>query len=331
MLEDAQEAGVCFGRYTDRPNPSNVRSMTPPPPWLWAAFTLSAAGGQTLRNALQHDLVDRVGASNATFVRFLFGFPFSLGFLALACVATGVVPSLPSGAAFIYVIFASTTQVLATALMLLAMRERSFIVATALTKTEAVQIVVFGLVFLGDSASAALLVAVSLATIGVFVLSFPAVTVATRRDTSSNWRAAAFGLASAAVFGLSTVAFRKGVLALEGGSFFVAAAQELALALSLQTLAILTWLALADRPGLQAIIREWRSSLSAGFTGAFATLFWFSAFALETAARVRTLGLAEVIFAQIITHRMFAQRTSRREALGIALILAGVALALNGR
>ncbi len=161
MLEDAQEAGVCFGRYTDRPNPSNVRSMTPPPPWLWAAFTLSAAGGQTLRNALQHDLVDRVGASNATFVRFLFGFPFSLGFLALACVATGVVPSLPSGAAFIYVIFASTTQVLATALMLLAMRERSFIVATALTKTEAVQIVVFGLVFLGDSASAALLVAVS--------------------------------------------------------------------------------------------------------------------------------------------------------------------------
>jgi len=77
----------------------------------------------------------------------------------------------------------------------------------------------------------------------------------------------------------------------------VAAAQELALALSLQTLAILTWLALADRVGLLAIIREWRSSLSAGFTGACATLFWFSAFALETAARVRTLGPVEVIFA----------------------------------
>ena len=45
---------------------------------------------------------------------------------------------------------------------------------------------------------------------------------------------------------------------------------------------------------------------------------------------MRTLGLAEVIFAQLITHRFFAQRTSGREALGILLILAGVALALNG-
>jgi len=92
----------------------------------------------------------------------------------------------------------------------------------------------------------------------------------------------------------------------------------------------LCWLAFADRAGFAAIAREWRSSLSAGFLGAFATQFWFLALALESAARVRTLGLAEVIFAQLITHRFFAQRTSGREALGILLILAGVALALNG-
>ncbi|MGA8169704.1 MAG: EamA family transporter, partial [Methylocystis sp.] len=97
----------------------------------------------------------------------------------------------------------------------------------------------------------------------------------------------------------------------------------------LQTVVILSWLAIADRAGLAAIAGEWRSSLSAGFLGAFATQFWFLAFALESAARVRTLGLAEVIFAQLITHRFFAQKTSAREALGILLILAGVALSLN--
>jgi len=300
-----------------------------PFPWAWAAFTLTAAASQTLRNAVQHDLVQHIGARNATFVRFLFGFPFSLSFLALACLATGALAPMPSATALFYVAFASAAQVLATALMLLAMRENSFVVATALTKTEAVQIVAFGMVFLGDSATPALLLAVTLATLGVFVLAFPRVSIFIRRDARSNWRAAGYGLASAAAFGLSTVAFRAGVLAL-GGAFVVAAAEELTLALTLQTLVILCWLAFADRAGLAAIAREWRSSLSAGFLGAFATQFWFLALALESAARVRTLGLAEVIFAQLITHRFFAQRTSGREALGILLILAGVALALNG-
>jgi len=301
-----------------------------PPYWLWAAFTLTAAASQTLRNAVQHDLVQRIGASNATFVRFLFGFPFSLGFLALACAALGALPPLPGAAALADVVFASAIQVVATGLMLLAMRENSFVVATALTKTEAVQIVAFGMLFLGGAAIPELLLAVTLATLGVFALSFPTAAMFATRDARSNWRAAGYGLASAAGFGLSTVAFRNGVLALGGESFALAAVEELALALSLQTLVILSWLAVADRAGLAAIAREWRSSLSAGFLGAFATQFWFLALALESAARVRTLGLAEVVFAQLITHRVFAQKTSGREALGVALILAGVALALRG-
>ncbi len=124
-----------------------------PPYWLWAAFTLTAAASQTLRNAVQHDLVQRIGASNATFVRFLFGSPFSLGLLALACIATGALPPLPGAAALADVVFASAMQVVATGMMLLAMRENSFVGATALTKTEAVQIVAFGMLFLGGAAT----------------------------------------------------------------------------------------------------------------------------------------------------------------------------------
>lgn len=55
-------------------------------PWLWAAFTVVAAGGQALRNAARHDLAPRIGAANASFVRFLFGLPFALAFPPLACV-----------------------------------------------------------------------------------------------------------------------------------------------------------------------------------------------------------------------------------------------------
>src|ERR1019366_4080663 len=81
-------------------------------PWAWAAFTLTAATSQTLRNAVQHDLVQHIGARNATFVRFLFGFPFSLSFLALACLATGALAPIPGATALFYVVFASAAQVL---------------------------------------------------------------------------------------------------------------------------------------------------------------------------------------------------------------------------
>ena len=54
-------------------------------------------------------------------------------------------------------------------------------------------------------------------------------------------------------------------------------------------------------------------SLFAGFMGAFASQFWFLAFAIATAASVRTLALVEVLFAQAISAFIFEQKTSARE------------------
>ena len=56
--------------------------------------------------------------------------------------------------------------------------------------------------------------------------------------------------------------------------------------------------------------------------------FWFLGFSLTAAANVRTLGLVEVLFAHIIGRRVFRQRVSPREALGMLLIIAGVGLLL---
>ena len=58
-------------------------------PGLWAVFTVIAAGGQVLRNAAQKELTVTLGTVGATHVRFLFGLPFGLLFLAIVLVATG--------------------------------------------------------------------------------------------------------------------------------------------------------------------------------------------------------------------------------------------------
>src|SRR5216684_3553649 len=57
--------------------------------WLWVVFTIIAAAAQTVRNATQRGLTARLGTVGATHVRFLFGFPFALVFLAAVLIATG--------------------------------------------------------------------------------------------------------------------------------------------------------------------------------------------------------------------------------------------------
>jgi uncharacterized membrane protein len=60
--------------------------------------------------------------------------------------------------------------------------------------------------------------------------------------------------------------------------------------------------------------------------GAFASQFWFLAFAIATAASVRTLALVEVLMAQAVSKFVFKHPTTAREAAGMVLIVAGVVL-----
>ena len=88
---------------------------------------------------------------------------------------------------------------------------------------------------------------------------------------------------------------------------------------------------LRDPKVLHAIARAWRPSLFAGFMGAFASEFWFLAFAITTAANVRTLALVEVLFAQGVT-RFHIQATDhqarrpRHRACGHRCRVTGVGL-----
>lgn len=56
-----------------------------------------------------------------------------------------------------------------------------------------------------------------------------------------------------------------------------------------------------------AIVGAWRSSPFAGFLGAASSQLWYLAFALASAARVRTLALVELVFAQLSLRGCFAK------------------------
>src|SRR5204863_242949 len=124
----------------------------------------------------------------------------------------------------------------------------------------------------------------------------------------------------------SAIGFRGAILNLGLPSYLMAATFTLVVGLVIQCVLLSLYLWLREPAALVKIARAWRPSLLAGFLGALASQFWFLAFALATAASVRTLALVEVLFAQAISRFAFKQATVPREALGIVLIVVGVAM-----
>ena len=292
---------------------------------LWIPVTLAAAVAQTARNATQRQLTEMIGTVGATQVRFLYGFPFALLYLGLMALATGESVPVPNGAFLGFIGLGAVTQILATALMLAAMRERSFSVVTATTKTEAVQVALFGLVVLGDPLTLPLALAIGIATTGVILMSVKPGGVSL---AAAGWRPVLLGIVAGAFFALAAIGFRGAIQSLESGSFLIRATTTLAWGLGAQTALLVVWLGLFDRLALLGSLRVWRPSLGAGFLGALASQFWFIGFALTTAANVRTLALVEVLMAQAVSHRLLSQDTTKREILGLLLIVGGVALLL---
>ena len=289
---------------------------------LWIPFTITAAMGQVARNAMQRQLTGPLGTWGATNIRFLFGFPFAILFFIGVLIFTGDTVPWPTPAFWPWLLLGALCQIIATGLMLLAMNERSFVVTTAYIKTEAIQTAIFGFVFLGDHLTASKVIAILIATVGVVVTALrPG-----GEKGFTDWRPTALGLVSAAAFALSANGYRGAIITIEGASFVTAATYTLVFGLFVQTL-ILTIYLLARAPGvLKAILGLWKPSLLAGFMGAFASQFWFLAFALTAAANVRTLALVEVLFAQGVAYYSFKQPISARELGGIVLIVIGVGL-----
>ncbi|TFV31109.1 EamA/RhaT family transporter [Bradyrhizobium frederickii] len=289
---------------------------------LWIPFTIIAALGQVVRNAMQRSLTKPLGTWGATNIRFLFGFPFSVLFLGVVVVATGDHLGMPPTAFWPWLLLGALSQIVATGLMLLAMNDRSFVVTTAYLKTEAIQTAIFGFVFLGDHLTWLKVLAIVIATVGVVITALrPG-----GEKSFAELKPTITGLVAAAAFALSAVGFRGAIINVPDVSFVTAASVTLVLGLFVQTLILTIYLLWRAPDVLRGILGLWRPSMLAGFTGAFASQFWFLAFALTAAANVRTLALIEVLFAQAVAYYSFKQPVAPRELLGIALIVIGVAV-----
>lgn len=303
--------------------------------WAWIPIVIWAAFAQTIRNAAQRTLTANIGTLPATLVRFLYGLPFACVWVLLVLRFSGAGATAPAfgQAYFAWLTLGAISQLAATALLLRAMKERNFIVAVAYSKTEVLQVALFATLFLQELPGWMSALAMLVATAGVVIFSIPKSTTQSGLPATSglstsatSWlsKTAMFGIGSGACFALASVGYRGASLALPGVSPWMIGAWNVLLAQLLQSVLLGSYLALRQPGALMAIARAWRLSSVAGTMGALASIGWLTAYAIRPAADVRTLGLVEVIFSFMVSHRLFKEKLSKPELVGLALVTIGL-------
>lgn len=300
--------------------------MSSYPSWLWIPIVFAAAAAQTVRNAAQKNLTKTAGTLAATSVRFIYGLPFASAALIVCASLPGATLPQANMTFIAWTFLAAVGQLVATALLLAGMQQRSFIVAVAYSKTEVLQVAIFSVLLLGEGVGGSSALAIVIASIGVLLLSIKRSAVASSGLGSWLSSSAWLGLASGAGFAISAVGYRGGALALGVHSPWLAGAYTLVWAQALQSILIGGYLARRQPEALRMIVREWRVSLMAGCAGALASFGWFTAFAMRNAADVRTLALVEVLYGYFVSQKIFRERMTRQETLGILFLIIGIVI-----
>lgn len=296
---------------------------------LWIGITLVSAFLQNLRSTFQKHLKQSMGTTGATFVRFGYGMPFALGYLAFLHFGLGKPMPSPNALFALWAGVGAIAQIAATFLLVHLFSFRNFAVGTAYSRTEPAQAALFALVFVGESVSAGTLLAIAISVSGVMLISVARTELSPVSILTSIFsRTAGIGLASGAFFGLSSVAYRSASLAVAPSlpvpDAVMQASFTLVVVIVTQTICMLGWIIAREREELPRVIKAWKTGIAVGFVGATASFGWFTAMTLQQAAVVKALAQVEMLFAFASTVFLFKEKINRLEFSGCLLIVAGV-------
>lgn len=299
--------------------------------FAWIPITLAAAASQAVRTALQRYLTGRLSTNGAAFTRFIFGLPLAALYLtALIMLGWGRLPT-PKAAFWFWVVTAAISQIVATSLLIHVTTMRNFATGVAYTKTEVVQAALFEILFLGAVVTWLGGLGIVLGTLAVMLMSL----IKTDRPLRAfllGWTdpTALLGLAAGGLFAIAAVGFRGASISLGHSSAFVAAAFTLVVATLIQTTLMGIYLAWREAGEVRRVFAEAPNGALVGLTSFVGSAGWFTAFTLQIAAYVRTLGLVELVFTFLISRYAFRERPTWAEVGGLALLVVSIGMVLNG-
>ena len=293
----------------------------------WLIITFFGAFFQNLRSTLQKKLNKDLSTIASTYVRFVFALPFATLLFFSYFRNFEVINIVLSQPNFIYyVVLASIFQIIFTFVLLYLFKFSNFVVGTALSKTEVIQVAIFEYIILKDKLNIFGIIGIIVATVGVIIIS-----VKDLKLFFSNFfsKTTLVGLTTGLFLGLSVVYFRAAALALENfSSNFEKAISTLFFGLIIQTFIITIYLIFFERSEFKKLYNNKFECCLAGFAGFMATMSWFYAFTLVQASFVRALGQIEIFFSYLSSKYLFKEKITLCEIIGIIIFVTGVLLML---
>ncbi len=292
---------------------------------VWIGWTLLAASMQAVRTAAQKQLTADMSAVAATLTRYLYGIPFVVAYILLVVHYADNASALVVNTTFLVcATLAAVLQIVATVLLIRLFTLRNFAVGSTYARTEVMLTAVLGVAFFGELISFTGWLAIAICAAGLICINIGK----SGRLTDAWNRSAAIGLGSGLCFSLTSLFIRKASLSFGIDSPMLTAGVTLTYMVLLQTALVVAWVAVTDRTQLRAVVRLWRTGLFVGATSVAGSAGWFTAFTLERASYVKTLGQVEFLITLGIAVTWFRERPGMLEMIGMLFILTGVVVLL---
>jgi drug/metabolite transporter (DMT)-like permease len=290
---------------------------------MWVVVTLVATVFQTVRTAAQGRLRDALSVNAAGFVRYVVGAPLALvASLLIFTIGGQDLPSIPTRFWFIVTI-AGVAQIIGTVALITAFDRRDYAIGTVYSKTEVIQVAVFSAVLVGEPLRPLGWVASVVVLLGVVRLAVPTGTPI-RSIVRLGDRAAIAGVTAGGGFALAATGIRWASTSLGDSPAIARAILTLAAMNTVQTVVNALWLLAREPTAFRTLARLWRRTLPVGVLSVAGSAAWAIAMSLESAAKVRTLGQAELLLAFVISHRWLREQHRAAELVASGLVLVGI-------
>ena len=293
----------------------------------WILTSILGAFFQNARSSIQKRLNTEMSLMASTYVRFAFSLPILLiVFLLYFGNFDYFQLAIQSSNFVIYVVLASILQISFTLLFLYLLKFTNFLVGTALSKTEVIQIAFFEFIILKDYLNFYALLGIMISTIGVIIFS----TKDVKNIINSFFsKSTIIGLFCGTILALSVVFYRGSMEFIDfTNKNFDKALITLFAATLIQTSLITFYLLIFEISEFKKLKSNIKLSALAGLFGFSATISWFYSFSLVQAALVRAVGQIELLFSYISSRFMFKEKIKFVEIIGITIFIFGLFLVI---
>ena len=256
----------------------------------------------------------------ATLVRYLFAAPFVVLYVIWLLADREINLPEPDTTFLLAGLMAAMLQIIATVLLVKLFSLRNFAVGSCYIRSEILATAILGLTLFGEAVSGLVFLSMLVCVSGLV-----AITIAKSGKLEQLWnKSAIYGLTAGVSLSLTSLLIRQASLSFGIDDALLTAALTLAYLVLIQTVICLGLLALKQPQEFTVILVRWRISLFVGLTSLVGSVGWFTAFTLERAAYVKTLGQVEFLFTLAIAVFVFREIPNRLEWLGMGVLLIGV-------